>query len=55
LLSGEESKSNHPISRIQMNEDDNIYFENGLENDQDDDDSENDFNAEEGCVEDGES
>ncbi len=38
-----------------MNEDDNIYYENGLENDQDDDDTENDFNAVEGCVESGES
>jgi len=31
LLSGEESKL--PLSRIEMNEDDNIYFENGPEND----------------------
>jgi hypothetical protein len=55
MLSGEEVKSNNPISRIEMNEDDNIYYENGLENDQDDDETDEDFNAGEGCVEDGES
>lgn len=39
MMSGEEAKSSNPISRIEMNEDDNIYYQN-------DDETDEDFNAE---------
>lgn len=54
-MSVEEEKSNNPLFKIEINEDDNIYYENGLENDQDGDETEEEFNEGEGCVEDGES